>query len=410
MKTPGSNRFALWLLVIGLGALGYVLSTMSANVAVPVVGQAMKGKGNLLVRADADASISAVLVDEGQHVGKGVDLFSLNDAEVMAELEALEQDVKGANAVLRAKLAVLSTLEQEYRAVSALARIPQGADVDLDNPLVRGERSSLAQEISGARAVLKSKQSQLRVLSQEFEAVKELVDRGLEPAGELRKAEIALNVNRTELADQQARIELLQARLRGVEPAAELRKAELAVNTLRSEVVEIEVKIASLQAQIRRNEARAKRFKVQAPEPGTVLKLLKHNAGDVVKAGEALAEIVPDAGEVVFEAKVSPMDIGSVKLGNEALIALSSLNRYEVTPFLGRVVYLSPASLMDPEGQPFFIARIRPLDQAALPKDVIAAIGSGQTAEISIMSQDRSVLAFLLAPLMRGASRVFTER
>lgn len=319
MTSSRQSRFYLWLLLLGLAALGYLFFYMKADVAIPVQGRSMRGLGNLLVRADADASIKAVHITEGAHVEPGTPILSLNDVEVEAEMAALSQETRGTLALLQARQATIATQDNEYL------------------------------------------------------AVKTLVEKGLEPAGELRKAEMALN-------------------------------------TAKTEIVETEAKIAVLQAQMQRLALKATRYQIMSPHAGTLLKLLKYNVGDVVKTGDPIAEIVPQDGNIVFEAKVNPADISSVKIGHPALIALSAFNRYEVTPFPGRVIYVSPASITNSEGNTYFIARIAPDAPTQLPKDVVNLLDVGQTADISIKSSDRSVLAFLLAPLIRGSSKVFSER
>lgn len=319
MTTSRQSRYFFWLLLAGLGALGYLFFYMKADVAIPVQGRSMRGLGNLLVRADADASIKAVHITEGVHVTPGTPILSLNDVEVEAEMASLNQEIRGVMTMMQAKQALLTTHEKEYQAVKAM------------------------------------------------------VDRGLEPAGELRKA-------------------------------------ELAVNTAKAEIAESEAKIGVLQAQGQRLAAKALRYQIVSPHAGTLLKLLKYNIGDVVKAGDPVAEIVPEDGDIVFEAKVNPTDISSVKVGNDALIALSAFNRYEVTPFNGKVSYVSPASLTNSEGETYFIARITPESTAKLPKEVVRLLDVGQTADISIKSSERSVMAFLLAPIIRGSSKVFTEK
>lgn len=113
---------------------------------------------------------------------------------------------------------------------------------------------------------------------------------------------------------------------------------------------------------------------------------------------------------MIFEAKVNPADISSVKVGNSALIALSSINRYEVTPFPGKVIYVSPASLTDSDGEVYLIARITPSPLQELPQNVVQLLAVGQTADISIKSSEWSVLAFLMSPIIRGLGRVFTEK
>jgi len=319
MSASRKSYFYLWLLLLGLTALGYLFLYMKADVAIPVQGRSMRGLGNHLVRADADASIKAVHITEGAHVIPGTPLLSLNDTEVEADVASLGQEIQNSMAMMQAKRLLIATHEKEYL------------------------------------------------------AVKTMVEKGLEPTGELRKAELALSV-------------------------------------ARAEVLEIEGKILVLQAQIQRLAAKAQRYKINASHPGTLLKLLKYNIGDVVKAGDPVAEIVPDDGEVIFEAKINPADISSVKIGNNALIALTSINRYEVTPFPGKVTYVSPASLTDSDGETYFIARITPSPLHELPQNIVQLLGVGQTADISIKSSERSVLAFLMSPIIRGFARVFTEK
>ena len=65
--------------------------------------------------------------------------------------------------------------------------------------------------------------------------------------------------------------------------------------------------------------------------------------------------------------------------------------------------------LVDAYGDAYFIARIKPTNLEALQPGVIAMLSVGQAAKISIKSSERSVLAFLLGPLIRGSSQVFTE-
>jgi biotin carboxyl carrier protein len=198
MTTARQSRFFLWMLLLGLGALGYLFLYMKADVAIPLQGLSMRGLGNMVIRADADASIKSVHITEGAHVTPGTPIISLNVVEIEAEMASLEQEVLGVKIMMQAKQALLATHEKEYQAVKAM------------------------------------------------------VDRGLEPAGELRKA-------------------------------------ELSVNTAKAEIVESEVKIGVLQAQGLRLAAKASRYQVISPHAGTVLKLLKYSIGDVVKAGDPIA-------------------------------------------------------------------------------------------------------------------------
>ena len=72
MSASSQNKYFLLLLLGGLATLGFVFFYMDADVAIPVQGRSMRGLGNSLIRADADASIKAVHVTEGAKVSPGM--------------------------------------------------------------------------------------------------------------------------------------------------------------------------------------------------------------------------------------------------------------------------------------------------------------------------------------------------
>jgi multidrug efflux pump subunit AcrA (membrane-fusion protein) len=166
----------------------------------------------------------------------------------------------------------------------------------------------------------------------------------------------------------------------------------------------------ALKAQKNKIETRLAKYKITSPLAGRLVKLHKFNSGDVLKAGDILAEISPNEGDLNFEAKVQPTDISMVKVGNPARITLTAFNRYEVKPIIGKVTYVSSSSLVDSEGKSFFLARVTPDVGYLEAVQKVSPLGVGMSAEISISSGSRSILAFLLSPLMRGASKTFTEK
>jgi multidrug efflux pump subunit AcrA (membrane-fusion protein) len=398
------------LILSGVASLIFVLVQMKVDVAVQASGKSIRGPGNLIVRSDIDSSIKSVNARDGMRVSEGTLLLALNDSDLEAEIGSLKNELKGTLATIETKRAILALQEKEHQSIKTLASTAIGATGFPDNPALESEKSSLIQEIRGAQAVLESKLVRLMTLEKEVKAVKSMVELGLEPAGELRKSELAYQTAQSDIVELKSKIALLQTQIRGLEPASDLRRSEMAVVVGRREIIEAETKASVLRSQIDRLQLKSKRYLIESPQRGTLLKLYKFNRGDSVKSGDAIAEIVPEEGNIIFEARINPSDITSVKEGNSALIALSSTNRYETSSFAGKVTYVSPASLLDNDGNPYFVAHIMPDQDGNIQAAITRLFDVGQVAEISIKSSERSVLAFLLNPLIRGSSKVFTEK
>lgn len=192
--------------------------------------------------------------------------------------------------------------------------------------------------------------------------------------------------------------------------AGELRDAERASTTVEAEIIALQGKLKVLNAQKQRLLNQRKKYVLTASQSGRVLNILKKTPGEVVQVAEPLMIVVPDHGELLFEAKVPVSDISSVMVGSEASISLLSVNRYEVQPFKGKVVYVSPAAEEDEEGNLFFSSKIA-LDVGQENRaDAVHLQDIGQLADISVKAGQRSVLAYLLSPLVRGSEKLFTER
>lgn len=313
------SKLQLWLILGSLAALFYAMSQLEADIAVSVSGKSVRGAGNTVIRSEVEAAVERVHIAEGDRVSPGTSLLSLRTRDVTDELRALQE------------------------------------------------------ELAGAQTSLQSKQLIAAAYRRERDSIKTLVEKKLEPAGELRQADLALA------------------------------KAE-------AETIEAEAQIKVLEAQVTRLTNRLSKYDVQASASGRVLRLFKYSVGDVVRAGDAVAEIVPSDGKVSFEAKVDPADISSVSVGNEAAINFVSANRYEVDPFEGEVTYVSPSSIEGDDGSVYFLATVE-LNEGQYQREDISFLDDvGQVVDISVRSGQRSVLAFVLSPLVRGAERVFQER
>ena len=129
--------------------------------------------------------------------------------------------------------------------------------------------------------------------------------------------------------------------------------------------------------------------------------------GGVVSPGREVAEIVPLDDHLLIEAKISPQDVAFLRPGLGATIKLSA---YDFTVFGGLdaiLEHISADSITDDQGNTFFIARLRTVEKG-LREDLPTI--PGMTAQVDIVTGKRTILEYLLKPILRATSNAMGER
>ena len=148
---------------------------------------------------------------------------------------------------------------------------------------------------------------------------------------------------------------------------------------------------------------------IRAPVDGIVNRVLVSTIGGVLKAGEPLIEIVPLKSELVFEAKVTPMDIGYVLPDQNGVIKLNTYDFSIYGSLSGKVEVVGSDSVEEKDGQSYFIVRIKP-DSNETTTGRFLEFLPGMTAQIDIITGQRSVLSYISAPITRTLNTAFTEK
>jgi HlyD family secretion protein len=183
---------------------------------------------------------------------------------------------------------------------------------------------------------------------------------------------------------------------RSAEVALELRDAE-------AQLLEIEEKLG-LASDIDR------RMEVLAPVAGEVVDLKFHTLGGVIRPGEPLLDLVPASDELVVEARLRPVDIDSVEIGQPAQVALTAYKQRTTPRLDGRVIKLSADALVDADRRvTYYAAEIR-IDSSELAKLQEVELYPGMPAEVMIVNGERTFLQYLLQPVTDSFRRAFREQ
>lgn len=181
-----------------------------------------------------------------------------------------------------------------------------------------------------------------------------------------------------------------------------------------TELVRVQTELAQLDEQIAGRADVLRRTVLTSPVRGLVKNIRTNTIGGVVSPGAPIMEIVPLSSRVLVEARIKPKDIGFVRVGQAAEVKLAA---YDYTTFggvKGKIEYISPDALGEADkgvvsDQTYYRVLVRgeriTLKQGGKPLSVLP----GMTAVVEVRTGERSVLDFILRPMMKSRE-AFRER
>jgi len=192
------------------------------------------------------------------------------------------------------------------------------------------------------------------------------------------------------------------------EALEKVREAELnSRNTWRNELADVLSRIASMSQGAKGLADRVERAGIRSPMDGTVQRLYVNTLGGVVQPGGRVADIVPMGDSLEVEVKVSPKDIAFVYPGQKALVKLTA---YEFSIYGGMeadVHHISADTVTDEQGNTYYLVRVK-THSASIGKGF--PIIPGMMAQVDILTGKRTVLMYLLKPILRTTSNALGER
>jgi adhesin transport system membrane fusion protein len=190
------------------------------------------------------------------------------------------------------------------------------------------------------------------------------------------------------------------------------------VNRFRQEasgdLVKVRTELAQIEEQMVVKQDLLTRTTLKSPVRGMIKNIRIATVGGVVAAGAPIMEILPLGPRVLIEARVKPADIGFVRVGLPVTVKLSAYDYYMYGGLKGTIEYISPDALGDEAktGAPdttFYRAMIRS-DASTLRKNgQPLAVMPGMTASVEVRTGERTVMQYLLQPLVKS-QEAFRER
>jgi adhesin transport system membrane fusion protein len=146
---------------------------------------------------------------------------------------------------------------------------------------------------------------------------------------------------------------------------------------------------------------------VRSPVNGTVKQLYFYTIGGVVLPGKEIIEIVPADDTLFLEVRIRPKDIAFLVPGQESLVKFTAYDFVVYGGLKGVVEHIGADTVVDEEGNPFYEVTVRTIE-SRLAKD--KPIIPGMVVEVDILTGKKSVLAYMMKPILRAKQYALSER
>lgn len=416
--TRAPARLGFWVLGVGFGGFLLWAALAPLNEGVPTSGMVTIDTKRKAVQHLSGGIVKAVHVKEGQFVHAGDPLIDLDAATTQANFESARLRYYTLQA-MEDRLTAEQTGQKEITFHPDLITARQ-QDLLVDNMLKNQEglflsrRMSLEAEIkameesihgytasvTGYKGLLEARRAQLGLLKEESEGLRSLVDEGYAPKNDL----LALERSKAEIigaiADLQGNIErahraTTEMRLRIIQRQQDFRK-------------EVDTQLADVRSQAQAEQERFEALKndlgrtvIRAPAEGQVVGLVTQTVGGVIAPGQKIMDIVPQNEALLLETQVPPHLIDRVQPGRETDVRFSAFAHSPQLVVPGKVESISTDLLTNEHtGMSYYLARV------SVTEEGMKILGNrqmqpGMPAEVIIITGERSMLVYLLRPLLK---------
>jgi membrane fusion protein, adhesin transport system len=408
-------------------AIRTVMAVMGAFIlwaSIAKVEELTKGEGKVIpskqlqvIQSLDGGIISDILVKEGQIVREGQVLLKIDPTRFVSgyrENRATYLALLAKAARLRAVaegvpfvppkevLAEEPSLAQQEQALYSNRK----AELDSQIGIARQQLQQRSQELMEARSRFDTATRGLELTTKELSLTKPLVESGAVSDVDLLRLEREVSRYRGEKNQSSAQISRLQGAIS--EAQTKITNVELEFkNQARTELAETQSRINSLGESSVALSDKVKQADIKSPMNGTIKRLLFNTVGGVVPPGKDIVEIVPLEDALLLETKVTPRDIAFLHPGQEAKVKFTAYDFAIYGSLDGVLEQIGADSLTDEKGNTYFLVRVR-THKSSLGENL--PIIPGMVAEVDILTGKKTVLSYLMKPVLRAKQHALTER
>ncbi len=363
--------------------------------------------------------VEEIFVQEGAYVQEGDVLVRIDPTRFVANYQ--ENSVRAF--ALRAKVERLRALVNEYSYqpdltaelnsdqlqvltreqsyyTSALRELEQRLNI------AREQLSQRQQELSETQARITAAQQAFNMSNQELQVTKPLLQSGAVSEVEILRLQRDTAAARGELNQAAARARQVKASIQ--EAQGRIQEVQLTSrNQWQSELSEASSLLNSIEKSVDGLADRVKFSEIRSPVNGTVQRVLFNTIGGVVQPGNAVLEIVPEGSELVIEGKIAPADIAFLRPGLPVTIKFHAYDYAIYGGMSATLQHISADTMTDERDNTYYLVRAVAHDPE-FAKNL--SIIPGMTTQVDVLTGKKTILSYLLKPVLRAKANALTER
>ena len=410
------------LLIVGAGGWTALTEISGAVVAPATVVVETSTK---TIQHQTGGIVKDILVTNGDYVKAGDTVLQLDDTvtrtnlsvitnqldELYAQEARLKTELNNATAIKfperardplhRAHLRIMEETQQKL----LLARINNHST---KKDQLKKQISQFEKQIVGLEQQRDAKMGEITLVKAELEGIQSLREKKLVTESrvmafqrEQNKLEgeygsIVAQIARSEEAISEREIMILQS------------EEEYRTEAL-TELQGVRIQLAELEERRVAAEDELQRMKLRAPQSGKVFDLAAHTVGGIIGSGEVVMKIVPEEDQLIVEAKVQPVDVDQITPNQSAKIRLPAFDKRTTPELTAQLKTLSPDLLEDPRtGSTYYLAELI-IPEQELQRLEGKMLVPGMPVEAFIKTEDRTVLSYLLKPMLDQIAHAMRE-
>lgn len=406
--------------MVSLSILAFIVWAALTNIneIARTSGEVVPQGHQLTVQHLEGGIIKSIHIHEGDVVEAGQTLLTLDEASIISDLERansrnlyLDMQIER----LRAFTENRSPDFDQFEAATPQMRSDQIAFFegmksarDKESEIIRKQIEERKQSLTALDSSISTAQENLKITEDIYKRRVELNRKGYASdmqmlqdkkqvnaiRGELESLQNQKLQSQTEMNEYEQRLKSLTAQ--HLDQAHEKLDAVLAEKAENTEI-------------IRKLEERIGRMNITASSRGLVKGLAVNTVGAVIQPGQVLMEIVPLDKTLEIQVKISPQDIGHIRIGQDVQVKFSTydFSRYGVV--MGTLEHISASTFTGNQGERFYQGRIT-INQNHVGKDHHNLILPGMTVMADIITGEKTILQYLLKPIHLSMKTAFTER
>lgn len=380
--------------------------------------------------------LRAIMAHEGQIVEKGAVLAQLdNEVAESSYRDALSKAIENRLALIRLEAELRKekpVFPSDMRAflTRRLGREVDNRTITRANQLLHDQEYAWQSRQSLLNAdleALKAQYEQRKREVEEQEAHKIQLEKSLSLARQQRDTAAELlrrkNFARMEylgleqkVVEQEGQVDMLKASIPKAKAAAEearqrilSREAEER-SSITQEITKRRLELTSLRETLSAGGDRVTRTELRTPVRGTVKQIYINTLGGVVKPGEPIMDIVPLDDTLLVESRVSPKDVAFLRPGQDVMVKVSAYDFAIYGGLDGKLESISADTIEDKRGDFHYLVKVRTQKNAIHHNNEILPIIPGMMVTADILIGKKSVLDYLLKPILKAKQNALRER